>query len=380
MQITLVISSLGTGGAERVISEMANRWAGSGTKVLLITFDAQTAPPSYPLDPAVAHICLGIDWRAGHLLHSLGRSIVLHRRLRRILLSRRPDVVISFLRRVSVRTALALRGSRIPLVISERNDPRHDTTHCAWRPLYRIAMRAAARVVAQSQYAAEELVSRLGRKVCVIPNPVPGPPVDPGPCVPDLPAASIVAMGRLTCQKGFDVLLRAFALARPRVPEWRLYIFGEGECLSELSCLRDELGLQESVRFPGRTGHPYAVLQKAGLFVLSSRYEGFPNALCEAMACGRPVIATACPGGVQDIVRDEVDGRLVPVDDVAALAEAIVALAGTPELRVSMGRAAAGIAGRFSVERIMREWNGLVEDTRRGAPAASAPGTAGRAQ
>lgn len=136
----------------------------------------------------------------------------------------------------------------------------------------------------------------------------------------------LVASGRLEHAKGFDVLLTAFALVRGHVPDVRLTIMGEGALGEALRAQSRSLGLQDTVTFPGFVLNPYPYYAHADLFVLSSRYEGLPNAMLEAMALGAPVIATDCPGGVREVVRDTSVHRLVPAEDSASLAAGIIAM------------------------------------------------------
>jgi glycosyltransferase involved in cell wall biosynthesis len=168
-------------------------------------------------------------------------------------------------------------------------------------------------------------------------------------------------MGRLERQKGFDLLIRAFAsIARER-PDWDATILGDGPERDALAAEIARWGLTRRIFLPGREPDAMGVLRRAELFVLSSRYEGFPNALCEAMACGLPVVAFDCPSGPVEIVRDGVDGLLVPAENVEALATAMSQLAGDPERRRAMGARATEISGRFSVESVAEKWERILE-------------------
>jgi len=142
----------------------------------------------------------------------------------------------------------------------------------------------------------------------------------------------VVAAGRLCRQKGFDLLLEAFGRIAREFPAARLIILGKGEERDPLRTLADSLGISARVDFPGWFPNPHAVISRASAFVLSSRYEGFPNALLEAMACGTPVVSTDCPSGPREILEDEA-GLLVPTEDPEAMAEALRALLSDPLLR-----------------------------------------------
>jgi glycosyltransferase involved in cell wall biosynthesis len=172
----------------------------------------------------------------------------------------------------------------------------------------------------------------------------------------------VIAMGRLDAQKGFDLLLRAFAACRDRRPDWKLTILGEGEERQRLQALATQLGVAPHVRFPGTVADPTPALRGADLFVLSSRFEGFPNALLEAMALGLPVIATDCASGPGRIVRDDVDGLLVPSEDATALAAAMAALMDDEPRRLRLASRAVDVNKRFEVGRIMGIWDSVIDD------------------
>ena len=209
--------------------------------------------------------------------------------------------------------------------------------------------RAADRVVAVSGGVADDLThfGRLpGGKVRVIHNPVFDPDIarlaraaprhdwfEPGG--PPI----VLAAGRLHRQKGFDTLLRAFAIARAEV-DCRLVILGEGGERALLMRQADQSGLGYDIDMPGFCENPFALMARAGAFVLSSRWEGFPNALVEAMACGAPVIAADCPSGPREILRGGEIAALVPVDDAEALGRALIAtLSSRPDTTASRARA-----------------------------------------
>ena len=167
-------------------------------------------------------------------------------------------------------------------------------------------------------------------------------------------------MGRLTRQKGFDVLLEAFARCNPQNRDWCLIILGEGEERSRLEALALRLGIESAVKFPGYVPEATRVLRDGDLFVLPSRYQGFPNALLEAMACGLPVISTDCPSGPSAIVRHGIDGLLIPPEDVVALSTAMCQLFATPDDRKRLASRAVEVVERFSLSTVMRSWDELL--------------------
>jgi glycosyltransferase involved in cell wall biosynthesis len=188
-------------------------------------------------------------------------------------------------------------------------------------------------IIAVSNGVKEDLTRTAGispDRIQVIYNPIVTPklkekseqPVD-HPWFKEGEPPVVLSVGRLTDQKAFDVLIQAFSLVRKNHPA-RLLILGEGENRSDLEVLTRQLGLEQDVELMGFVPNPYPYLVKASLFVLPSRWEGLPTVLVEALYLGTPIVATDCPGGTREILKDGQLGRLVPVDDAPALAEAIL--------------------------------------------------------
>lgn len=354
MRITLVISSLGAGGAERVLSMLANELASRGHEIALITFDDGKTPPFFPLNTGVRWQPLGIATASSSLL---ARATALPRRflrLRRRIAGNAPDVVLSFMDRVNLVTLVATLGLKTPVVVAERNDPAMHKMGALADRLRTLTYRRARAITVQTDGAGDYFRPRLANKIVVIPNPVP-PPAGPerggDPC-----SKRIVAMGRLSTEKGFDLLIEAFAPIAARHPDWRLTIWGEGGERAKLEALRASLGLEERVALPSRTANPAAEMRAGSIFVLSSRYEGFPNVLCEAMANGLPVVSFDCRSGPGAIIQNGTDGWLVPPGDVAGLTAALESLIANPAERARLGANAERITERFSADRIVGDW------------------------
>jgi glycosyltransferase involved in cell wall biosynthesis len=170
----------------------------------------------------------------------------------------------------------------------------------------------------------------------------------------------VVAFGRLISRKGFDDLLKAFRIVRDKMKS-RLIIIGDGEEHNNLQNLSYSLSLEDDVTLTGYLDNPYEILSSADVFVLSSRWEGFGNVIIEAMACGVPVISTDCPYGPNEIITHGVNGLLVPVGDVQAMAEAIVTLLRDRALRTSLAEAGRKRAQDFSVDKMVAEYEKVFE-------------------
>ncbi len=208
--------------------------------------------------------------------------------------------------------------------------------------------------IVQTERTREYAAARWKALLVVIPNPVLRPRSGDVP-----PEPLVVGIGRLVPQKGFDVLVRAFADAAPRLPGWQLLIAGEGPERQSLQSLAHELGVADRVALPGVVRDNDGLLRRASIFVLASRFEGFPNALAEAMASGRAVVATDCPTGPRELTRDGTAGLLVPVDNVAAMSGALQRLGHDGELRRRLGEAAVAAVAPYDVGEVLEKWQEL---------------------
>jgi GalNAc-alpha-(1->4)-GalNAc-alpha-(1->3)-diNAcBac-PP-undecaprenol alpha-1,4-N-acetyl-D-galactosaminyltransferase len=361
MRLTLVISSLSAGGAERVVTIIANYWAEKGWQITLLTYDDGVTPPFYELDSRIKHIPLDLTGDSTNPLVAVWNNLRRVLALRSAVRENRPDCVVSFLDQVNVLTLLATRGLRIPVIVVEQTYPPSHHIGRAWNLLRNRIYPGAAQVVGATARALSNFSPRIQSRACVIHNPVlSSPPLDKGPAKRLLARPALLAVGRLDGPKGYDLLFRAFARLKDRHLNWTLTILGEGPMRHELETLGRQLGISNRVNFLGRVSNPYDFFAQADIFVTASRYEGFPMALCEAMACGLPVIATDCPSGPKEIIRDGVDGVLVPNEDVEALTSAINRLIEDEAMRQRLGSHATEVIERFSLEKVMRTWEELL--------------------
>jgi glycosyltransferase involved in cell wall biosynthesis len=326
--IALVTSSMEGGGAQRALAKLASGLATRGYRVDLVLAHA-TGPYLDELPGEVRVVDLGVPRLAAAV-----------RPLARYLRATTPAAVFSALDYVNVVaiTARAIARVDVPLVVSERNTLSSAVAHTTdrrtrWMPrLIRWTYPRADGVVAVSRGVADDLVAACGlapETVHVLNNPVITPqvtrmrsePVE-HPWLRDHEVPVVLAVGRLTPQKDFGVLLDAFAAVR-RSRRARLVVLGEGPLRGALQGRATDLGVQDDVSLAGFCANPYPAMAAADVFVLSSRWEGSPGALIEAMACGTPVVATDCPSGPRDLLAGGRYGRLVGVGDVEALARSI---------------------------------------------------------
>lgn len=359
-RITFVISSLAAGGAERVLTIMANYWAAKGWAITILTLNSSAVTPFYPVDERVTIRPLGVAGLSTTKTAAILNNWVRLTTLRRALVASQPDCIVSFGDTTNVLLLVAKAGLGLPTIVSERTAPQSHPIGPVWQRLRKLFYPWADAIVVQSEGAQSYFSRAIQAKSRIIPNPVlpPPPALAPG-AGKELP--TVMAMGRFTFEKGFDLLLKAFASIAAKHPSWRLKLVGDGPLRDQWTALATELGLAERVIFTGRVQDPFTHLQNADLFVMSSLYEGFPNALCEAMATGLPVISFDCPSGPREIIRHGIDGLLIPPQDVEALAAAMDRLMGDSAQRQQLAAHAPEIIERFGIDKVMGLWEAAIK-------------------
>ena len=368
--IAFVLPGLRAGGSEHIVSLLCNHFSRSGWTVSLFAFEEPGTQPYYAHDPAVSIRQLG--YPVGRLPLMRSALAVFHRvaALRRALAWSRPDLVISFLTRTNVVSVLAAQPLGIPVIVSERNNPAQQYPGTLWSALRRYAYARAHGLVTMTEGAMRYFPKVMRQRQWVIPNPTYAPVQIDG-ARPE--GRQIVAVGRLVPQKGFDLLLAAFAEAADGMPGWSLVIWGEGPERAALEAQRDALGLQGRVKLPGVTQEHGAWLREADIFVLSSRFEGWGIVIGEAMAAGVPVISFDCQWGPGEMIADGISGLLVPDGDVTALGAAMAALSADPQQRRRLSEGARIAARRFTIDRVLAQWERTAKEAI--APPAAALGT-----
>lgn len=335
-----------------MLADMANYWNGKGWRITLATWASPASEDFYRLDPGVRRVWLDVDVPSNSLFAKIRAYRSRIGKLRRILVDARPDAVLSFIDTSNVMTLLAAMGLPLRVVVSERiNGAANASIPWMWRVSRAATYWRAGAVVAQTPDAARWISKLCGVRAIAIPNPLrPLPEVD-------VPRESLVlAVGRLTPQKGFDLLIEAFARIQGEFANWRLVIIGAGPEHSELVRLSTQLKLGDRIEFRSREKDIELWMSRASLVVQPSRFEGFPNVLLEAMGMGAAVISADCQSGPSEIIQDRVNGRLVPVNDVAALARVMSELLRDPRERVRLGAEAKKVRQVFRQDLVMQQW------------------------
>jgi GalNAc-alpha-(1->4)-GalNAc-alpha-(1->3)-diNAcBac-PP-undecaprenol alpha-1,4-N-acetyl-D-galactosaminyltransferase len=356
LTLTCVISDLHAGGAERVLSILAGRWAEEGRRVVVLVLWGDGSVDTFfrlPSNVEVRHLGLERLRRSGAKL-SMFRQLA---GLRAAIADTAPDVVMALMDTVSVRTMLATRGLGVPVICVEHCDPATRPLRPFWEVSRRLTYPLADAVVTLSDDAMAFFPERIRRSGAVIPNPV-LPAADRGVRLPAAPP-TLVSLGRLSAVKQIDVLLRIFARLAERHPDWQLNIWGDGPERERLAALIESLGIGTQARLCGATDRPLEALRDGDLFVMTSRTEGFPMALAEAMASGIPAVSFDCPSGPRQLIRPEIDGVLVADGDEAAFEAAIERLMHDRSERLRFGANAREVVTRFSIDRVAAMWDEL---------------------
>jgi glycosyltransferase involved in cell wall biosynthesis len=370
MRLLFFIHSLSSGGAERVTVNLANHWAAKGWGITIVTL----APRSfdfYEIHPMVERIALGRAGESPNVLAGLRKNLHCVRALRQVLRQVQPDIALALMSTANVILALATRGlANVCAIGSERVHPPQFPLGAEWEALRRFTYGRLAAVVALTQESAEWLrMHTRAQRVRIIPNMALRPLAVQAPrlipetvCVAD--RHILLAVGRLEKQKGFDWLLEAFMALARNYYDWNLVVLGEGPERRALETQVQAFGLDGRVFLPGRAGNVGEWYERAHVYVMSSRFEGFPNTLAEAMAHGLPAVSFDCDTGPRGIIRPEVDGLLVPPGNVDALTAALDRLMGDAALRRQFASRAVEARKRFSMERIAGMWEELFAEAR----------------
>ena len=352
--LVFVLPDLCLGGAQRVATHLIERWVSAGQRVCVITLGTVESD-FFPLPAGAARIALGMQAPTHSLFAAVVENLRRVHKLRAAIRGTGARTVLSFVAGTNVLALFATRGLGLRVVVSERNDPARQPIGRVWALLRRASYGWADVVTANSAGAVATLSAFVPRgRLRFIPNGV-ALAQSPAPREP-----VFLAVGRLSHQKGFDVLLEAFALASPKLAGWRLIVLGEGELRAILADQARRLGIEGLVEMPGAVADPAAYYARAAVFVLSSRFEGTPNALLEALASGTPAIVTDTVSIAAGLVASGA-ALLVPAGSAVALSDALCEFAANPPLRNRAAAAAVASVQDQSLDSVLVLWNQALE-------------------
>lgn len=343
------IGTLCNGGAERVVSILAGHMAKQGMDVEILTY--YDMPVSYELDERVK--LTAVETMTGST-NKVKNLLAIRKYFKKY-----GNVVISFLAPFNIMAIAANFGNGVPMIVADRNDPTKVPSNFVVRKVRDVLYCFADGVVVQTQKNKAYFSRIVQKKSKVIYNPI------------DLKEYAqialksekekkIVTAGRLMPQKNQKMMIRAFAAVHAKYPEYQLVIYGEGPSRQELEDLVEELGLKKSILLPGNVSDIHEHIKNAEMFVLSSDYEGMPNALIEAMCLGLASISTKVSGAT-DLIQDHENGILTDLDNQEQLEKAMLELIENKELTNKLAVNAAKLGERLEVSKIMQQWTEFIK-------------------
>lgn len=353
MKIIFCMGSMGNGGAERVVANLSNYMVKKHDVSIISTILQESA---YELDSKIDYINLDNKIRRGSIIIRTLKRVL---KLRKILKERKPDVVISFLPEPSYRLMIAKIFLKIKTIISVRNDPNVEYNTFLKKVLVKILYTKADGFVFQTEDAKRYFSKKIQKKSIIIPNPINQDFLVKS--YEGMRKKEIVTVGRLTEQKNHKLLISAFYEFHKKYPTYFLKIFGEGNQRQELQEYIKKLKLEEYAFLMGQTKNVKNDIYSASMFVLSSDYEGMPNALMEAMALGLPCISTNCPiGGPKFLIENNKNGILVGVRNKEELVSAMIKIVKNKLLAERISKAANEIGNKLNPDIINKTWEDYI--------------------
>lgn len=351
-KIILYIDSMCRGGAQRVMKNLADYFIQMGIAVTLVNdFIPDASQPQYMIAAKVKRVYLRQNVDGNTIIKNIERIW----KLRGIIRDEKADLVLSFLGYPNQRMLLATLGLPVKKVVSVRNDPNKEYADKGIKKVIAKALfKLADGCVFQTNEAALYFSKSIRKKAIIIANPVAEQffqtPRHYNPC-------NIVSVGRLEPQKNHHLIIEAFSKIAAEYPNEKMILYGEGSLRTQIVKQIEDLNLKDRVLLPGDVSEINHALAQSKIFVLSSDFEGMPNALMEAMAMGIPCISTDCPcGGPKEIIDNWQDGVLVPCRNVHEMADAMRRLLDNAELRNCLAENAKKKAMRFMPEIINTKW------------------------
>lgn len=360
-KIAFHLNCLEQGGAERVVTNLANQFAENGYQVIIAT--EWYGENEFQTDARVKRVHVGLR-EGDEKKHRLIQFLLRIQYLRKFLKEEKPDILIPFARKALYRGLIAAYFCKIPVLISIRTDPAGHYEEKSDKIQIPLLFPRADGCVFQTEGAREFFAPRLQKNSRIILNPI--NPKYIGVPLPKKRNKTVVQSGRLVDFKNQPMLIRAFVEVHKKHPDYDLKIYG-GDSFDGtkeiLETLIAENQAQDYIHLMGASDSLEKDLVDAALFAFTSDWEGLPNALMEAMALGLPIVATDCPcGGPRTIMTNEVDGLLVPIKNQKAVEEGINRLIENPELAERLGREAGKIAGKANGAAVFAQWKDYIEE------------------
>lgn len=351
-KILFYVGNLARGGAQRVIVNLANYFNSLSYPVTIVTAKAEAG--EYTYDKGIIRIIS--DLTEQEISDSgLKNFIERLKKLRKIWKIEKPSIMIAFMGKSNFMAIVSSLFLGIPVLVSVRSDPNKEYAGRIMRFLSKTLFGLASGVILQTEDAKLYFPKWIRKKAVIMPNSLNKNFIKPK--YNNQRLNEIVTVGSIDENKNQALLIEAFALINQDYPEMKVVIYGDGAKRKELEEKVKNLGLQDKILFPGRENAVYNKIDKARIFVLTSKVEGMPNALIEAMALGLAVISTDCPcGGPRTLIQEGENGLLIPVGDVKALEKALRKILDHTELEEKLGMNAHKLSAELEPDIVNRKW------------------------
>lgn len=348
-KIMFVLGSMQGGGAERVISILANHYTSLGFSVEIVTLLDNKV--GYKLNKKIT-----LTYLSTSNVNSFLKPYYWVKNFRTNIKKSKPDIVVSFFAKINLITLISTFKTNSLVYISERNDPRKDNRSFLIKCLTYLLYPLSDGVIFQTKYAKNTFPKNVQKKSYIIPNPI---DINFDSSIEKKNMSKIVTVGKLMKQKNHKMLIEAFNLIENRIPNINLEIYGDGELRPQLLEQIESLGLNNRIHLKGKTNDVFNIVYNSKLFVLSSDFEGMSNALLEAMVLETPVVTTDC-SGTDEIIEDKINGRIVEVHNTQKLAEAILDMLENYDEARAMAKNAKETVKDFSVENSYSKWDSIL--------------------
>lgn len=356
MNISFIVPTMGYGGAERVISILSKAFAEKGHTVRIGVLSDFLENVAYNLDSNVK-----VEHVKSYGMRSIKNIKNTLKSIEDFLRNSNTEVVLCFANTVCALVSIVCKKMKLPIIFSERSDPRRYLKSFSDKLLQKVLLKNVKHAVFQTEGAKKLYPKKIRENSVVILN-----PLDTSR-MPDYYEGerrkAIVSVGRIRIEKRPDVLVEAFIKIADKHKNYSLELYGKGDMIDGLKARVESCGLSERVNFMGNSSTIFEDIKGASIFVLTSDYEGLPNALLEAMALGLPCVSTKCsPGGAEELITDGVNGYLVPCGDIDALAECMDYMLSHYDNALAIGKEALKVRQRVELRVIVNEWEKYIKN------------------
>lgn len=344
-----------SGGAGNIAQILATEYSKKKNEVIMILMNRHNEP-RYSMDNIRV-----IDFK--HDIIKSENLLVIIKNIRKVIISEKPNVIISFIHNNNALVGISLLGTRIPLIVSERGNPQKITPKFPWNILRKVAYNRAELVSVLFDNFKTFDNNSYENKAVVTPNPVMSPLYikDGTESLHNHKKVRFVSFGRLAEIKRFDLMIEIFSSTHRKHPNSELYIYGEGPKKRDLITLINKLNLDSAVALKGSTKDVYKNLVEADIYLMTSKQEGFPNALCEAMAVGIPSVSFKCHNGLSEIVNNGENGFLIEDGYIEEFCSAIDLLISNKELYSRISEHSKEIVQKYNINEVLKLWDDYIK-------------------